>query len=96
MDSMPLPSSGCVWPGLMNVSSLGVAFTPTALGIFPSALFDPSVQDVSTIVAPGTGILLYTDGLAECENDQGEQLGESAIYEALESSTSSSAKLMPR
>ncbi len=54
------------------------------LGIFPPAVFDPGIHEYATALSPGAGILLYTDGLAECENEAGQQLGEDAVRAALE------------
>ena len=45
-------------------------------------------------IAPGAGVLLYTDGLAECENKQGEQLGESAICATLECAPAMNAQVI--
>jgi sigma-B regulation protein RsbU (phosphoserine phosphatase) len=45
---------------------------------------DAKYSDVDTILKPGEMVLLYSDGLLECENTQGQQLGLNALIRNVE------------
>lgn len=62
------------------------------LGIFPPAVFDPGVRERRSQLRPGEAMLLYTDGLTECENRDRTQLGEAAVLETLVPQVGSSAQ----
>lgn len=61
------------------------------LGIFDAALFDDGVRDEHFTLEPGHSILLYTDGLTECQNMAGELLGEDRVHALLAAKGSESA-----
>lgn len=62
------------------------------LGMFPAAVFDPGVQEHRFELGAGQSILLYTDGLTECESADKTQLGENAVLEALAAGANESAE----
>ena len=51
------------------------------LGVFP----DTEYTDQSCVLAPGTSLFLYTDGLTEAKNASRENFGRSRVQEVLES-----------
>ena len=53
------------------------------LGILPQAMFEPKLQTLVVPVQAGDVLLLYTDGLVEARNAEGEQFGEERTLKVL-------------
>lgn len=54
----------------------------TFLGMFPEA--SDHYEDNQVILEPGDKVFLYTDGLTEAENDEGEPFGDDRLLEIIE------------
>jgi CheY-like chemotaxis protein len=52
------------------------------LGVVDSGLYKPG-EEVAVQLAPGDGLLLYTDGLSEVENSEGDQFGETRLRRSI-------------
>ena len=63
-----------------------------AVGMVPSDIFDEMIEDQETAFDSGDCLLLYTDGVSEATNNDGEEFG----IQNLESFVSNNAKLSPK
>ena len=63
-----------------------------AVGMVPSDIFDEMIDDHETAFDSGDCLLLYTDGVSEATNNDGEEFG----IQNLESFVSNNAKLSPK
>jgi serine phosphatase RsbU (regulator of sigma subunit) len=61
------------------------------IGMFPDALFERSLRPHEVRIEPGTGLLLYSDGLTEAMDPAGRTLGLEAILARLRSQHAASA-----
>jgi serine phosphatase RsbU (regulator of sigma subunit) len=64
------------------------------LGIMSEANFGPTIQPMDVQIIPGDVLLLYTDGLAEARDEQGEQFGTERMTDILGSSYGLSSALI--
>ena len=63
-----------------------------AVGMVPSDIFDEMIEDKETAFESGDCLLLYTDGVSEATNNDGEEFG----IQNLESFVSNNANLSPK
>lgn len=61
------------------------------LGLFPSPLFRKSLVEREVKLAPGDGLVLYTDGLPEALDPNGRTVGYEAVLETLRSARNDDA-----
>jgi sigma-B regulation protein RsbU (phosphoserine phosphatase) len=54
-----------------------------AVGMVPPDIFDQIIQDVSIHFGPSDALILYTDGITESTNPQGEEFGSQRLLEVL-------------
>jgi serine phosphatase RsbU (regulator of sigma subunit) len=64
------------------------------LGMFPGAVFDRSLVERTASLAPGDGLLLFTDGLIEAFDAGGKPLGEEAVLKLLRARAPSAARVV--
>lgn len=62
------------------------------LGLCGKELFDPMLEEITIPTAPGDIFALYTDGINEARNENGEEYGDDHIGELLRTHASRSAK----
>ncbi len=53
-----------------------------ALGFNEGPIFDKTIQEATTVLAPGDTMILYTDGFPEAMNAANEEYGEEKFYQA--------------
>ncbi len=64
------------------------------LGIMSESSFEPTIQPLDVEILPGDVLLLYTDGLAEARDEEGEQFGTDRMTQILGSSYGLSSALI--
>jgi serine phosphatase RsbU (regulator of sigma subunit) len=64
------------------------------LGIMSESSFEPTIQPMDVEIMPGDVLLLYTDGLAEARDEEGEQFGTDRMTQILGSSYGLSSALI--
>lgn len=75
-------------PLMLEGSSVSeLSETDLVLGIFPAAKY----RDQQTTLPPGGSLVLFTDGIAEAEDEAGEELGMDPIIEAAKSAAGQGA-----
>ncbi len=57
-----------------------------ALGLDPGALFDETLEEAVVTLEPGDLLVLYTDGITETANPEGEEFGRERLAEVLRES----------
>ncbi len=90
-----LTLSGAGHPAPIVYSSTGETLLPAiprspALGLIESALY----RESEIALAPGTKLMLYTDGLVEARNEEGEELGAARIMDFIQQRSPQSVKEM--
>ncbi len=90
-----LTLSGAGHPAPIVYSSGGKALLPAiprspALGLIESALY----RESEIALSPGMKLMLYTDGLTEAHNDEGDELGPDRVMSFIESRSPQSIKEM--
>ena len=63
-----------------------------AVGMVPSEIFDEMIEDQETVFESGDCLLLYTDGVSEATNNDGEEFG----IQNLEAFVSTNSRLGPK
>ena len=63
-----------------------------AVGMVPSEIFDEMIEDNETVFESGDCLLLYTDGVSEATNNDGEEFG----IQNLEAFVSTNSRLSPK
>ena len=63
-----------------------------AVGMVPSEIFDEMIEDQETVFESGDCLLLYTDGVSEATNNDGEEFG----IQNLEAFVSTNSRLSPK
>jgi sigma-B regulation protein RsbU (phosphoserine phosphatase) len=61
-----------------------------ALGVFP----EPALDEQSLVLSPGGTLIIYTDGMTDATDSEGERFGTERFYELLHSSGGSSAQTL--
>ncbi len=59
-----------------------------AFGLLDAEAFNHSLEEVSIDIAPGDTLMLYTDGITEARNREGEEFGSERLVEHLETHAS--------
>jgi sigma-B regulation protein RsbU (phosphoserine phosphatase) len=71
-----------------NGTAQAIGCTNPALGMFPTAGFQETVEQL----APGDALLLYTDGATELFNDQDHELGKEGLLQFARTQTGEGGK----
>jgi sigma-B regulation protein RsbU (phosphoserine phosphatase) len=72
-------------------TAVSLASTGTPLGLLPSGL--PYLETAHQL-APGDYLVLFSDGVTDAENQQGEEFGESRLLEVLRADASRSGEAL--
>ncbi len=67
---------------ILHISGTGLQFirpNGIGLGLDPGAIFNDTIESVTFSLAPGDLFLLYSDGLVEARNMQGQEYGEELL-----------------
>lgn len=81
--TMKYCNAGHCWPLLLNADSRGDSCRLIKSGIPLGIFADETWQPGSVQLSPGDALVLFTDGIIEAENAQGEFLGEDQFLECL-------------
>ncbi|MCP4132038.1 MAG: SpoIIE family protein phosphatase [bacterium] len=76
LDTGKLALASAGHPPLIIVKKNGRVDLLKAQGMMMNNLFEPDYEELETVLQPGDSIILYTDGISEAANPDGEMIGE--------------------